>query len=292
MHKRLLVLAVSSALSFCAVGQDRPKLLDIMIVKVKADKATDFDAIAKKMADANRKNKGDRWLAWRNEYGDQNVITFSSSRPDFAAIDSGSNAFEGAMKEAFGPAAPKLFSDWTRCLDSSRGEIRMRRWDLSWNVPADMGDIYKTVGQARFLYNVAVRVRPGHSAPFEQAAMMLKEAAERHESHMLTLVTQSSVGEPGLVYYYTRFMPSLAAMDSMPTNRRLMGERYDELQKSMADHIVTTEVSIGRLLPALSNPPEEIASADPKFWTPKPAPMSMPSKPAAPKGAEKVKPGL
>ncbi|MBI3665952.1 MAG: hypothetical protein HY236_06965 [Acidobacteria bacterium] len=37
--------------------------LDIAVVKVRPEKRAEFDAINKKMADANRKNKGDNWIA-------------------------------------------------------------------------------------------------------------------------------------------------------------------------------------------------------------------------------------
>ena len=54
--------------------------LDVLTCKVKPEKRTDFDAVAKKMADANRRYKGDSFLASQVEYGEQNTVIFTSGR--------------------------------------------------------------------------------------------------------------------------------------------------------------------------------------------------------------------
>ena len=51
-------------------------LIDVFVVKVKPEKRADFDAVAKKIAEANHKYKGDNWIAYSVEYGDQNTVTF------------------------------------------------------------------------------------------------------------------------------------------------------------------------------------------------------------------------
>jgi hypothetical protein len=47
--------------------------------------------------------------------------------------------------------------------------------------------------------------------------------------------------------------------------------------------VLGTEIIVGRFLPELSNPPDEVVAADANFWRPKP-PV-----PAAPKPAADVK---
>jgi len=267
----------------CALAQDRPNLLDVNIVKVKTDKFADFDAMTRKAAEANRKNKGDRWLAYHNEFGDQTTVTFATTRTSFAAIETGMGAFEAAMKESFGPAMPKLFADYMKCLDSSRSEVRLRRWDLSWNAP-QMAELNKVIGQSRFLYITSVRVRTGHTPAFEESARLLKEAAEKNDKHPLMLVSQSAIGSSSIVFYYATFLTGLAGVDTMPRNKDILGDRYQDLVKSSAENIVNIESNIARWAPELSNPPDEIASADPKFWTPKPA--MAPAKSKSPKPAD------
>lgn len=88
-----------------APAQTYEGYLDVLTCKVKPEKGGAFDAVAKKMADANRRYNGDMFLVSQVEYGEQNTVIFSIGRENYAAIDKGSAAFESAMKEAYGLAA-------------------------------------------------------------------------------------------------------------------------------------------------------------------------------------------
>ena len=124
-------LGITLALAIFAdscLAQSYEGYVDVLSCKVKPEKRSDFDTVVKKMADANRRYKGDTFLTSQVEYGDQNTVTFSSGRENYAAIEKGTAAFEGAMKEAYGPAtSSQLEKDFNACLTSSHAEIRKRR---------------------------------------------------------------------------------------------------------------------------------------------------------------------
>jgi hypothetical protein len=255
--------------------------LDMFMVKVKPDRRADFDVIGRKIADSNRKAKGDTWIAMEVTYGESNTIYFSSRRKDYAAIDAASTAFENAIKEAYGPGGmKKMLQDFNSTIVSSRGELRHRRLDLSMNAPKDEAALNKLVGEARWIRTLRVQVRPGFQAEFEDSAKQVKAAYEQGSPSYTVLASQTVAGEPGTVYYFSSFQPSLGGFDSAPDLRKLMGdEAFMKWQKGTADTVVSSETMLLRLVPELSNAPEEIASVSPNFWHPKP-PVPIRQKPA------------
>ncbi len=268
-----------------AMAQMTEGYLEVFIVNVKPDKRADFDLVNHKVADANRKAKGDAWLAAEVQYGQGNTIYFISTRKDYAAIDSAGTAFMNAIKEAYGPGGmKKMESDFNNTVNGTRSEIRRRRWDLSINAPKDAEAYTKLVGEARWLRTIRVVVRPGHESEFEAAVKQVKSALEQGAQSWPLLVSETVAGEPGNVYYISTLQPSLAAFDSAPNLSKVMGEEaFSQFQKSIGDFEVSSETLVMRFLPQLSNPPEEIANAAPDFWRPKP--MSA-AKPKAPEPAK------
>jgi hypothetical protein len=289
--KSLLTACVSILALVLPAGAQVPSggLVDVYIVKVKPEKRADFDAIGKKLVDANQKYKGDSWIAYSVEYGDQNTVMFSSIRDNYAAIDKGSQVFMDAMKEGYGPNFMKIFQDMNTCTMSSRAEVRRRRMDLSWNVPSDTADLEKSVGQSRWLRTLTVRVRQGHGPAYEESVKGVKAGFEKSPTRATVLTSQSAAGQPGSVYYFSSFLKSLGDLDAQmggPTLPELMGaDAFAKLQKSGADDVLTSEWTISRILPELSNPPEGIANADPAFWHPAPkSPAAKPAKAKTPAG--------
>jgi hypothetical protein len=274
------------ALARSAGAQAPPSgLIDVTIVKVKPDKRADFDALNKKIREANRKNKGDTWIAYSVEYGDQDTIMFGSVRENYAAIDKGLQGFMDSLKEAYGPSLPKLLQDYSNCIISSRAEVRRRRMDLSWNVPTDPAELNKRVGQSRWIRTLTVRVRSGHGPSYEDSIKGVKAGFEKSPLHTTVLASQAAAGQPATVYYFSTFLKGLGDVDAQasgPPLKELMGEEaYSRYQKTGADDVITAEWTMSRLLPELSNPPEDIANADPSFW--KPAAKSPAAKPVKPK---------
>src|SRR5262252_4024587 len=84
---RFVLLAISLALAIAAPAQNYEGYVDVLTCKVKPEKRSDFDAINKKMANTNRRYRGDTFLASQIEYGEQNTVIFTSVRDNYAAIE-------------------------------------------------------------------------------------------------------------------------------------------------------------------------------------------------------------
>lgn len=287
--KRTILVSwiVAMLLSVAAFAQTPEQYLDVTVARVKPDKRAEFDAVARKIADSNRKNHGDTWVAMETTYGENNVVTFISVRGSYADVETGFGAFMGALGKSFGQAgAERLFQDYNNTVASSRGEIRRRRLDLSANMPPDQAGAAKMIGETRWIRTVRIRVRPGHAGEFETFLMTLKAADEKASEKHPVLVSQAVAGQEGTVYYVTRLGKTMGDFDGGPSMKDLLGdEGYQQYLKVSAESVLGTETTINRFLPELSNPPAESAAASPDFWNPKPKPAAK----AKPK-AEAAKP--
>jgi hypothetical protein len=75
--------------------------------------------------------------------------------------------------------------------------------------------------------------------------------------------------------HITRPLGSLSDLDGAPALPQVLGANgYKQYQKGLAENTFSTEITISRYLPELSNPPAEIAAVDPAFWNPKPMPAA------------------
>ena len=287
LRRALWVPAVWALLAAPTAAQQQNDLLDVFTVQVKPEKMAQFEVVAKKIAAANRQNKGSDWLALSQEYGQGHTIRFISTRPSFAAIETANTAFMGAMIKAHGQAGTEqIFRDGDGCMESARSEVRRRRWELSSNVPADAAAMARMLGEARWVQTTMVRVRPGMGLKAEEQIRAVKAANERANPKITMLVSQAVTGQTGTVYYVTTLRKSLGELDGAPPLAQLLGEEgYGAFQKGVSDSVVNTESTISRFRPELSNPPEPIAAIAPDFWRPKPPPASKAAKEEAPKAA-------
>src|SRR5258708_39165334 len=96
MRRSFAALFLITLTSGMLPAQDAATYLDDFIVKVKPEKRAEFDAINKKMAALNRRNKGDNWLASENTYGEGNVVTIVSLRNSFGDAAKGFDLFMAA----------------------------------------------------------------------------------------------------------------------------------------------------------------------------------------------------
>ena len=272
VRKALLAALAAVCLVIPAVGQVAGDYLDVYMVNIKPEKQADFEALAAKMADANRKHNGDRWLAVEGAYGDPSVAAFISTRNSYAEIDKAENAFMAALHKAYGEAtAKKMMGEWSNCVSSSRVELRRRRWDLSRKAPADAAAYAKLVGQARVMRTTAVHVRPGRIADFEAMMKDVKEAAEKNDSTQTVLVSQVVEGGNGTVFYVTSLRPGLDGFDKNPTARDILGEEgYKKYLQAVAETVESANSMILRYSAEMSAPPDAIAAIAPDFWNPKP----------------------
>ena len=266
----MLFLVLTAAAGF---GQ-QAGYLDVFVARVKPDKRTEFDSINRKLVEANRRNNGDKWIALEVDYGEQNTVIFTSSRETFGDAEKSSAVFMGAIAKAYGAAgAAALFQQFTSTLESSRGELRQRRWDLSYNPPADLAAYAQVVAKTRWIRSVIVRVRPGHEAEFEAELKDINAAAQKSNMAGMRWVSQIVAGGNPETYHISRLMTSLDELDHAPSMRTMLGdEGMEKFLKVNADTVAGVEYILYRVVPELSNVPDAVASLAPDFWNPKPNP--------------------
>jgi hypothetical protein len=289
MKPLLAVLSLGLLLSpFACAQQAGGDYLDDYIVKVKPDKRAEYDAISKKVAEANRKAKGDTWLAMEQFYGDGDTVMYVSPRKNFADVEQGNTAFMAAVNEAYGAGGmKKMMMDYGPTIVSARSVVRRRRWDLTVNAPKDENAYNQLVGNAHYLMSTVMRVKPGHDDQFMEIAKQAKAALEQGGQWTI-LISQSFAGRPDNVWYRSVLLHSLSDIDSGPNLKKLMGdEQFAAWMKLCGEALEPDETTIYRFLPELSNPPKEIADVAPDFWHPKTMTMSRPK----PKPAETAKTG-
>src|SRR6266851_5495436 len=196
MQRKAIWTAVAVVLlAVLAVGQAQQaqeSYLDVFTVQVKPEKRADFDAVSRKIAVANRENKGDTWLAMETTYGPGNRVTFISTRNSYGEVETAMGTFMEALQKTYGRAATdKMFQELNQCTLSSRSEIRRRRWDLSSNAPSDPAAFAKLLADSRWLRTNAVHVRPGHNNGFEAILKDLKAARDKASPPQTMLVSQA-----------------------------------------------------------------------------------------------------
>ena len=280
--KLLYAFALAVLLAPAAGAQQLEGYFDVMTVKVRPEKRADFDVIIKKMADANRHHQGDRWIASEISYGEGNTVYFTSPRATLGDVDKGMEMFMSAMGKAYGqPGLTKLFQDFNNCVVSSRSEIRRRRPDLSFNMPADMDTMERMVAESRYVRTTMARVLPGRVADYEAQLKVIKEAMEKADTKNVTAVSQSIAGTEGTVFYITTFRARIGGFDGGPSLGQVLGpDAFQKYRKALADTVAATETTISHFLPEMSNPPESFLAASPDYWKPKPTALAK-TKPAA-----------
>ena len=266
-------LVLAAALAFPAAAQMPEGYLDVYIAKVKMGKRVEFDAVNRREVEINRKNKGDNWLAYELLYGEGNIVQFVSTRTGYAGAEEGLKAFEGSLTKALGEAGRhKLGDEFDATVESERSELRRRRWDLSASVPADLAAYNQLVGHSRYLRTVIVRTRPGRILDYEAELKRSQAAQGRVNSGVPSFVSQSTAGQQLGVFYITNLLQSLGDLDKIKTLQEVLGSSYGSYQRAVSEMVASTEIVIGRFLPELSNPPDEVVAVDAKFWRPAPPP--------------------
>jgi hypothetical protein len=270
-RRALWALAITVCLAAPAAVHAQGDYLDVFMVKVKPDKVSDFLAVSKKWADANRRFNGDRWIAMETVYGDPYVYQITSTRSDYADADKSNEAGMLALNKAVGKeGAQKLEQDFNNCVVWSHAELRRRRWDLSRKSPKDAEAYAQFIGQSRFLRTTAIHIRPGRVSDFEALLKDLKEAGEKNPDTAPVFVSQVIEGGKGATFYLSTLRSSMGGFDHNPTAKDILGEEaFKKLQQMVADTYETTESTLFRFNAELSNPPDAIAKVAMDFWHPK-----------------------
>jgi hypothetical protein len=280
------LLTALSTILLCApfLAAQQGGLLDDYIIHIKPDKRADFDMISKKVAEANRKAKGDAFIAFEQMYGPDYTVLYVSTRENFAAIETGMNSFMASINEAYGVGGMKKFmADSTPTIQSAAGRLRARRMDLSINFPKDMNAYYQLVGRARYLRITEYRVKAGLGPQFEHMASDVKTAYEKNDSNTIVLFSQAVAGAPSGTFYVSFLAPNMAAFDSAPSLRKVLGdEDYMKFSKEMSECVEFSESFMYHVNPEWSNPPKEVGDVAPDYWHSKVVSMAKPKpKPAA-----------
>jgi hypothetical protein len=264
-----LAFAVVMALPLAA--QNRPNYLDVTTVTVKPGKRGDFDAAVRRGADANRRHKGDNWIAFETVYGEPS-IAIATPRASLADVERAFGSFERAMKEAFGAGLAREYEQFGSAIESMRSEIRVRRWDLSRNAPAEPEGLDRMIGEARWMRTTAVEVHRAKLLDFEKFVAEILDETHGRNPALRTLTTQSLVGsDGGIHFYFTNVQRSLEELDASPSLRRTLGEEtFRRFVKMDGEMVVRARTTIARVMPELSNPPESVVNVSREFWTPKP----------------------
>ncbi len=284
--KRTVLGAMMGAwlVSSTAFGQMPQGYLGVLTIDVKPDKVDQEIALVRKLVDVSRKNNGATWVALADVYGEHGTFHYVFDYPNYAGIEDQEKTFMAAMSKALGPTGvQKIFQELAACTLTEQEELRVRRPDLSVNLPAEAAALARLIGRARWARTTAVHVRVGRTLEFEAQALENKTAEEKATPNVPVLVSQAVAGQHGSVYYFTTFVDSLAALDKIPSLRSDLGEEgWRKFLQNAAETVSGFETAIRRIDPSISNPPDEIASVAPDFWRPKP--------PAAPKAKAAPKP--
>jgi quinol monooxygenase YgiN len=261
-----------------AQAQAQREYIDLYIAKVKPEKRAAYEAAIKKLIEANRANKGDTWIAVSPAYGEQmETIYFASARVGMSSIEPAMELFEKSVGKAYGQAgAMKLFQDLGACTSETHGELRVRRPDLSVNFPESAADRARLIGASRWIALTTVWLRPGKLDTFIDEAKAVKRAIESGGSGLQIGVSQAITGP--LALYFARYVKSLADLETGPASlAQVLGpEAYQKLQQVTVDCALNSRRELLRVMPELSNPPEQIVDAAPDFWKPKPPPPPKP----------------
>jgi hypothetical protein len=286
----LFVVTIAPLLS-SAQTQGEPGYLETSRLKVRQDKVAEFNQLAMRIADANRRGNGDHWTAIVDMYGRDNFVWMVASRNSLSEIEPGMNKFGSAVKEFMGMPLDRLMAEASKLTDSSTSELRVRRPDLSWNI-TDMPSWMARVARAKYLAVVNIHVKPGHIVDAEKQVMMIRDAMNGKPEAMAASVSQVRFGgDPGTLWI-TIPLAEITDIDKMSSPRTVLGEEgYRQYSEMAAQNYASVEFSLKRFVPEWSNPPAAFVEANPKFWTVKPVPaMAKPkatppaAKPAAASG--------
>lgn len=263
-------LLIAGALALpCSAQQrsDPPGFVEVTWMKVRQDKVSEFDQMARRVADANRRGKGDNWIAYTDFYGTDQSVQIASTRTSPEAIEIGMSKFTASLKEIFGYNPDRFFSDMAKLVESSGTELRRRRSDLSWGIK-DGQDWTSKMARAAFLASVVIKVKPGRVPDAEKQMVMMKEAGTSKGDSGAAMVTQVMLGGSAGTFYVTIPVESLRDLTTIPRAPNLLGEDgYRNYSQMAAENYASVEFRLRRSVPAWSNPPSSYLEANPKLWT-------------------------
>jgi hypothetical protein len=272
-------LIVVGALALpCSAEQssDPGGFIEVTWMKVKQDRVSEFDQMARRIADANRRAKGDNWVAYTDFYGTDQYVQMASTRSSPEAIEAGMNKFMMSAKEIMGYTPDRFFAEAAKLVETSGTELRRRRWDLSWG-STDGQDWFSKMAKAAYVASVVIKVKPGRAADAEKQMLMLKQAATNKGEGSAGMMSQVVLGGAAGTFYLTVPIESLRDIAAIQSPSSMLGEEaYRNYLQMAAENYASVEIRLRRSVPAWSNPPASYLAANPKLWTVKAAPAPKP----------------
>jgi hypothetical protein len=268
----LFLLLAALAGSGGAAAQPPAEFIDVYTAKVKPDKRMAFEAAMKKMVAANRKHNGDKWIAFYTVYGgEMGTYYFATSRGDMASIETAMGAFMGALTKEFGAKVEVALSDYSASLASESADLRMRRRDLSLNLPDSPEGMMRLTGESRYMRITTIQLYPGRLPEFVDMWKKMRAAMESGGVKYPFSVSVGATG-PAVMVYLATYAKTLGDFDqqnfSLP---QAVGEAaYRAYQDQITKMTISGRTEIVRFSGALSNPPDGVAAIAPDFWNPKP----------------------
>ena len=176
----------------------------------------------------------------------------------------------------------KMMRDLGAWSTSYHSEIRRRRWDLSVNAPTTAADLYKLVGQSRWIRTLKVDIKPGKNPEYVAGWKLFQAELAKMQPASTVLISESVTGTPAI--FVALYYKNMAEMDSETTavQKALASDAYRHLAEATSNSVNQTTWETLKVRPELSNPPEEVINADPAFWKPKPPAPPKPKAEATP----------
>ena len=281
----LVVISAGAAKCFAQATSDQSSYMELSWLRVKQDKVAEFGQMSARIADANRRRKGDTWVAYADLYGRDNYIWFAAARPSLADVEPAMNKMMGAVKEFMGYTPDRFFAEASKTVESSGTELWRHRYDLSWNVK-DSADWQAHLAKAHYVAVVTIHVKPGKTVEAEKQIKMVSDAVAGSDNTTVGLVSQLIMGgDAGRMFIRVPF-ESVTEVGTMISARKALGEEgYRTFSEMSAQDFVSVDYSLKRLVPEWSNPPAGFVEANPAMWKVKPVVTAKPKPAAASKPA-------
>jgi hypothetical protein len=211
--------------------------------------------------------------------GDQNQVVYIERYPSFAALETSDKKLETALA-----GSPALQAEM-EALERSGGPLHSGQRTMIAVFRPDMS--YRpmspaAVGKSRYVSMTTVRTKLGRGADYEGYVKQTNRAREKANLDEHTSVFQVISGGPLGTFVSFAANQSLAEMDAFRAGLSARSKAIDEAlggEEVVRQRRETFEGSVMEFRsvlyafnPRLGTPVTEVASADPDFWTPKPAP--------------------
>jgi hypothetical protein len=280
LAKVVVALAALGSLAFPAFAQEPPAAPPVMRITVEDIKPGSMSIHEKQagsyLALFSRTQAPLSQIGMVPVSGDQNQVVYLEGFPSFEALEAAdkkrdaafaaSPAMQGEL-EALERSAGPLHS-------SQRTMLAVFRPDLSYR-PVSAA----AAGKSRYAFMTTFRVKLGHGSEYEGYVKQTNRAREKANIAESTSVFQVTSGGPVGTFLSLSPRRSLAEVDATRAGMAARDKAFDEalggeeVVRQRRDTLEASVMEIRSVLyafnPKLSNPPAQIASADPDFWAPK-----------------------